>query len=414
MVTPSRFVQAEAARARFGPSIDRLASLLSVGDPLADAAVDALHDLPRAEGMALVDRAIAKGIADVPNAPPALRALFAELEHVPAWVDHDAIERGGELLFRVGFFGGLALATSLLYGYASPAGNKPLVFSGRLMEQAPRRLVETSRFVEQTCLPGGLSRFSEGWAITVKVRIMHAYIRRMMKASPTWRDDAWGLPANQHDMGATALLFSIVVVDTLRSFGFVFDAEEVHLYMQLWRYSGYLMGVSPEVLPTSELDAKRLAEMVAATEEGPDDDSRKLSRALFATGEEGPPRATERERERARKMVRLGQGLIRGTLGTELADLLDVPKHEYRHAFQPVRALVAAVDGGARRGPAYLWQRYRARGIAQGHAYWRSIVNAPGAPLTFAPPDTLLGKVVKVAEDATRTRKALRAVARPR
>ncbi len=411
---PKRFVHADAARARFGSSIDRLESLLGVGDPLADEAVSALGRMPRHAAMSLVDTAIAKGIDAADGAPPELRALFAELDHVPAWVDQDALQRGGELLFRVGFFGGLGLATSLLYGYASPAGNKPLVFSGRLMEQAPRRLVETSRFVEQTCLPGGLSRFGEGFAITVKVRIMHAYIRKMMKESPSWREEDWGLPANQHDMGATALLFSNVVIDTLRSFGFVFDAEEVHLYMQLWRYSGYLMGVSPEVLPTSELDAKRLAEMVAATEEGPDDDSRSLSRALFATGEEGPPRATEAERARAQKMVRLGQGLIRGTLGEELADLLDVPKHDYRYAFGPVRALVTTIERAARRAPAPVWRRYRAGAIARGHAYWRSIVNAPGAPLTFGPPDALLGKVVRVAEDATRTRATLRTVARPR
>ena len=412
-MVPKRFVHGAAARARFGSSIDRLETLLRVGDPLADDAVIALSRMPRQAAVSLVDTAIARGIDKADGAPTELRALFAELEHVPAWVDQEAIRRGGELLFRVGFFGGLALATSLLYGYASPAGNKPLVFSGRLMEQAPRRLVETSRFVEQTCLPRGLARFGEGFAITAKVRVMHAYIRKMMKDSPAWREDEWGLPANQHDMGATALLFSVVVIDTLRSFGFDFDAEEVHLFMQLWRYSGYLMGVSPEVLPTSEFDAKRLAEMIAATEEGPDDDSRGLSRALFATGDE-PPRATEAERERARKMVRLGQGLIRGTLGEELADLLDVPKHDYRYAFQPVRALVGTIERAARFGGGAIWNRYRSGGIARGHAYWKSIVNTPGAPLTFGPPDALLGKVVRVADDVTRTRATLRNVARPR
>ena len=49
---------------------------------------------------------------------------------------------------------------------------------------------------------------------------------------------------------------SVVVIDTLNHFGFDFDAEEIHLFMQLWRYSGYLMGVHPEVLPTSQREGE--------------------------------------------------------------------------------------------------------------------------------------------------------------
>ena len=60
---------------------------------------------------------------------------------------------------------GLTLATSLVLGYASPGGNKPLAFSGQLEKRAPQRLLETSRFVEATCLPGGLARFAPGFAI---------------------------------------------------------------------------------------------------------------------------------------------------------------------------------------------------------------------------------------------------------
>jgi hypothetical protein len=281
---PSRFLHAAEARARFGSSIDRLSELLHEGDPLADAVVEAFSRLPPGTGRRMLEEALRNGIGSVSGAPDALRALFAEVDHVPAWVDRDAIERGGELLFRAGWFGGLSLGTSLIYGYASPGGNKPLVFSGRLNEQAPRRLMETSRFVEATCLPGGLRRFAEGFAITVKVRVMHAQVRRLLLESGRWSSEDWGLPINQHDMGGTSLLFSAVPIDSLRKLGFEHGEEEIHLFMQLWRYSGYLMGVSPEVLPTSEREARRLMDMIASTEAEPDDDSRRLTRALFAAG----------------------------------------------------------------------------------------------------------------------------------
>jgi hypothetical protein len=45
------------------------------------------------------------------------------------------------VLLRTGFLGGIVLGfRSLVAGYCSPAGNKPLAFSGRLREAAPRRL----------------------------------------------------------------------------------------------------------------------------------------------------------------------------------------------------------------------------------------------------------------------------------
>ncbi len=277
-------MNAVEARRRFGEQVDHVGAFLSKGDALADAVVDAFATLPPGQGMRLVDRALKEGIDAVKNAPGPLRDFFDEVERVPAWVDSRAIERGGELLFRAGSFGGVVLGVSLLYGYASPGGNKPLVFSGQLAEQAPRRLAETSRFVLATCTPGGLRRDGEGFAITVKVRLMHAQVRRMILASGRWDSTTWGLPINQHDMAGTSILFSFAAIESLRTLGFVFDEEEVHLYMQLWRYSGYLIGVDRDIAPTSEHDARRLKDIIRAIEGDPDDDGRSLSAALFRAG----------------------------------------------------------------------------------------------------------------------------------
>lgn len=403
---PNRFLHIAEARARFGSSVDRLGDLLLVGDPLADRVVDAFAELPAGAGRRMLETALRDGIDAVSDAPEALRALFAELDHVPAWVDRDAIERGGELLFRASWFGGLALATSLVYGYASPGGNKPLVFSGRLTEQAPRRLLETSRFVEATCLPGGLRRHAEGFAITVKVRVMHAQVRRLLLRSGRWSTDDWGTPANQHDMGATSLLFSAVVLDSLRKLGFDFDAESVHLYMQLWRYSGYLMGVSPEVLPTSEREARRLMDMIASTEAEPDEDSRRLTMALFSARE----KPAEGARQPNEKVVMLGQGLIRGILGDPLADRLGVPNTPYKRAFLAVRALVRRTESLRAAMPSVL----RRRTIELGMRYWAWLTSSSNEPFGFAPPDRLLGISQVVAASSPQRVSPLASVMRSR
>ncbi|HTJ81864.1 MAG TPA: oxygenase MpaB family protein, partial [Polyangiaceae bacterium] len=388
---PRRFVHTEEATRRFGrAAVDRLGALFGKGDPLADALVLAFEKLPPGSGTRMLEQALRGGIESVSDAPPELRALFAELDHVPYWVDDAAIERGGELLFRAGWFGGLALGASLLYGYGSPGGNKPLVFSGRLEQQTPRRLIETSRFVEATCVPGGLRRFGEGFAATVHVRYMHAKVRRLLLTSGRWSTDDWGLPANQHDMGATSLLFSAVVIDSLEKLGFELEPDEVHLYMQLWRYSGYLMGVDPEILPTSEREARRLMDFIATTEGEPDDDSRKLAHAYFSAGD-NPLRATEEEKARARRIVRVHQGITRGVLGAELADQLGVPKHRLRHLYPVVKATVRGMEATRRALPGPAKSALHAAAVRQGRAFWAMLTRGALSPITFAPPDALLG-----------------------
>jgi hypothetical protein len=53
----------------------------------------------------------------------------------------------------------------------------------------------------------------------VKVRLMHAQVRRMLMKSERWKSAQWGLPITQHDMARTTLLFSLSVLEGLRAFG---------------------------------------------------------------------------------------------------------------------------------------------------------------------------------------------------
>jgi hypothetical protein len=42
-----------------------------------------------------------------------------------------------------------------------------------------------------------------GYRSTLRVRLIHALVRRHVAAMPDWRADEWGLPINQTDMAAT-------------------------------------------------------------------------------------------------------------------------------------------------------------------------------------------------------------------
>src|SRR5260370_31560107 len=154
---PSRFTNVAEARTRFGDRVDRVGAYLSRVDPAADALVEGIRKLPEGSGWPLFERAAKEGIAKVGGAPEVFRAFFEQVERIPVWVDWPTLDRGGQVLLRAGALGGLVLGLkSLVLGYASPAGNKPLLLTRRLQEQAARRLNETAHFVQATIPQGGL------------------------------------------------------------------------------------------------------------------------------------------------------------------------------------------------------------------------------------------------------------------
>lgn len=382
---PARYCQLAAARARFGDRVDRLAPYLYAVDPLADAVVQALEGRPAEAGSALVDRLLAEGPEAVPGAPAVLRDLYEFARMVPPWVDWEAIERGGRLLRRAAVLGGMVLgARALVLGYASPGGNKPLVFSGRLREQAGRRLNETSRFVQAVTSAGGLRPGGDGVLITLKVRLMHAKVRHMLLASGRWQPELWGAPINQHDMAATTLLFSQITVEGLRILGLHITAEEGDDYMHLWRYVGHLIGVAPELVPTSEREAVRLRDLIHATQAAPDDDSRALVHALLHSGEQV---GSAEQRVRARRFRVFVEGVCRGLVGDTLADQLAVPRTPWSTAVRAIRTMTTGFELARRRSGAIEEQMVRL-----GESYWRRVVREglAGATADFALPERLL------------------------
>jgi hypothetical protein len=340
---PSRFLNATAARGRFGDRVDRLGEFLLRVDPLADAVVEAIEAMPAGAGWALFRRAAQSGIANTPDAPDAMRALFAQVERVPVWVDWETLDRGGAVLRRAGPLGGIVLGMkSLVLGYSSPGGNKPLVLSGRLEEQAGRRLAETARFVQATIAPGGMRTHGQGWQLTLNVRLIHAQVRRMILRSDRWNAAAWGAPINQHDELGTLLLFSVIVLEGLRQLGVRIGQADSDAYVQLWRWSGWLMGIDLELLPATETEGRRLGEMIAATQGDPDDDSRRLTKALLGS----PLRDAKspHERTNARRMTTFSAAMCRSLVGETTADKLGVPRTSWRYMVPLARRLVSSME----------------------------------------------------------------------
>jgi hypothetical protein len=257
-----------------------LVAWMMKGDPLADAVIQTYKSLPGGAGRKLFEQALERGIGSLDNPPEALVALFAQVDEVPAWVDHDLLREGADVARRVGPWGELVLRNlSLMGGYLGSAAAKPLVFTGQLDKVAARRLVETGKFWMDVNAPGGLDRHAEGFKSALRVRLMHAQVRVMLLQSGKWRLE-WGYPLNQFDTMATVLEFSSIYLTGLRALGFLFTKREREAVIHLWRYIGYLMGVDERILPAHEHDSMKALYCVIATMGEADEDTKALGTAL--------------------------------------------------------------------------------------------------------------------------------------
>jgi len=90
---PGRVINLDQAVARHGDKADYMVRMLSVGDPLADAAIVEMDALGK-EGRRILNAGLADGLENLTEHPPAITALLQQLETMPAWVDPDMLGRG--------------------------------------------------------------------------------------------------------------------------------------------------------------------------------------------------------------------------------------------------------------------------------------------------------------------------------
>lgn len=288
-----------------------------VTDPLADAVVAMFGR--RADGRELFETALRKGIGALDDPPEELEAFFREVETAPYWVDHDRVERGARAITRTGLLGLFPLGDmSLMGGYLASRATKSLVGTGEIDRRASRRLMETAAWWIDVTTPGNLRRGEVGYASALRVRLVHAHVRAAMNRRPDWDYEAWDQPVNQAQTVGTLLLFSLVFVFGTQVLGVRYTDRERADILHLWRYAGWLLGVDEQLLPADEDDAWRLFWLLAETEFIPDEDSKRLARALVRTHQEaGGPLG--------KALARVHSAISRLVLGKKNADFLEIP-----------------------------------------------------------------------------------------
>lgn len=300
-----------------------LESALMRGDPAMDELVGWMfEDRPR-ERKAHFERALTRGIASVPAPGEPLRRFFALVDRDPPWLDRAQVAAGtraSRLAGTAGFYVLRDLALMGGYSYFNSM-NHTLALAGALTKDTALRIGETGKWLTDVTEEGGLERFGAGFVSTLRVRLIHALIRRSLTRRPDWDAARWGVPINQVDMLATYLAFGPVSLLGVRLFGVPVGRKDAAAAMHLWRYVGHLSGVDEAFLAVTEGDGLRKLFHTFLTHRWPDDTARHLGTALrdeplrrYVPGAERRPRRAAWSRRLAYHKHLSNTSLILGPL----------------------------------------------------------------------------------------------------
>jgi hypothetical protein len=299
---------------------DALNQLRSRTDPLADAAVAALEGRGK-PGETVLDR-VQAGAA---RGNPAMAAFIEATQAVPRWVDFPAMELGRRAAVRNAPLTYLVLSTaSLIESFAGWQGAKVLARTGRLERDTLPRLFETAAMVRDLLVERGAIPGGPGHTALLKVRLLHAHVRRFIRASPTWDAVAWGEPINQMDMVGTLLMFSMVLARGLESLGVGLTTEEKASWNHLWHYAGFMLGVDEEATFTNLDEEHAIYALIREHHYHPDETSRSLAFAVLDSLAGQPPFFLPKPALYA---------LARHLLGQPLADQFELPRARRWAAF---------------------------------------------------------------------------------
>ncbi|OHW91487.1 tat pathway signal sequence [Colletotrichum incanum] len=232
-----------------------------------------------------------------------LGRLWTEVNTIPDWVDWAQIERGQQVFLR---YAGPAIFALTFQSLVGGMGGRRVVETlsrtgGFGVKVTRRRLLETFQHILQvtrdlaSVQPGG-----DGFASSLRVRLLHAAVRRRILAladeRPSYYDvQAWGVPVNDLDSIGTISTFSATLlwIGLPRQGIYLTHAEKAD-YLALWRWVAFIMGTPTEAF-ASVSKARAMMESLLTSEIEPSDTSRVLANNVLTGLCNQPPSHVSRE-----------------------------------------------------------------------------------------------------------------------
>ena len=296
---------------------------LSMADPRADSLMEELNDLDRGVMADFLRAGFDNDEEALNGAPIALREFFRDISVPPEWLSEADFAPGIRMFHRnsriilASFVAGV-----LIEGFMTNIA-KSFFITGRVRDQGVRRLQQNNRHLVESFLPGGLDREGDGWKLSVRLRIIHAQVRRLLNGSNDWDAEAWGVPISAGHLGFAITAFSARLLRHMKRLGASYSEEESVSFMAAWRYVGYLMGIPETILFRDEAEANRLFEVGGMCEPAPGFESISMANSLINSA---PLLAEMTDPEVRRKFSKYIYGVSRAVIGNKSAEQLKYPR----------------------------------------------------------------------------------------
>ena len=313
----------EKARALDPDRADAYIKYTMIGDPLADAAAESLAEFDQVRTHHLIRAGMERDEVGLREAPEALRAFFAAIDTPPPFFDPAKTCAGSRAFHKYSdaFFVGLVL-DAVITGFTT-AVSKAFFMTGRTLNNL-RRVKQNTRHLVEITMPGGLDRLGDGWKLSVRIRLVHAQVRRLLLESNQWDVAADGVPLHAAHMALAATGFSAVNLRAVDKLGIHLTDEERESFMHIWRYAAWLIGVPEEILFDSEDDAIALKDIAYQCEPRPKKESIALAHGNISII---PELVGIEEPAKQKRLTDFLFRTSRALMGDELADALQYPKH---------------------------------------------------------------------------------------
>ena len=320
---PTSYVAGYARAREADPDLaDAYIEHTRIGDPPADAAMEALSEVDQATRHRLIDAGMEGDEEGLREAPDALKEFFGCLDPPDGLFHPEKALQGARAFHKSSdmFFVGLVLA-AVITGFTTGV-SKSFYMTGRTTGNL-RRLRQNTRHLIDITLPGGLERFGDGWKLTVRIRLVHAQMRRLLLQSDGWDVAADGVPLHASHLVLAATGFSAVNLQAVRRLGVKLTTEESEGFMHIWRYVTWLIGVPPKILFRGEDDAIHLKNIGYLCEPRP-----RLEAVSMAHGvvKAVPELLRISDPRKAERFVDILFRTSRALIGHEMADALEYPR----------------------------------------------------------------------------------------
>ena len=318
----------EKARALNPELAEKYIERTTIGDPAADAVMDELAPLAAKDADRFIQAGIHEDAKALADAPKALCDFFDAIQRPPSWFDPQPLYPAYRAfhaysdLFIPAFF--LVTVRNVSTSIA-----KSFYATGRVMSGfGMRRIRQNTRHFIEIMLPDALERQGDGWKLSVRIRLVHARIRRLIHDESDWDESVHGAPLSAAQIALAAANFSATMLTHAEILGAEFDDATRGGFMQAWRYASYLIGAPEHLLFEGDYEKTlEFARVATMCEPPPGEESAAVANALI---EALPLIAGKTDFAEQDAMVKHVCRVSRAVLGDELSDQLQIPRMKIR------------------------------------------------------------------------------------